>query len=238
MRTYQVSIAFLAVVLMAFFGCKSKDTPSQESGGPAERTPETRSKQVADGVGQEATTDSNTNNSMNRFVVVHDVKVQHAVAKMAADSKLAIKEQFNAGEQGYSVIEAPSSEKIATALSTAGIAAEKVTAVRDINSPTRGGGEEASPAPREGHATFVIERSIPGVGGFPDEKKKKISTKSNSATAEVGTDKIEWVHSYLTDEGTYCVYRATDEEKIRDHAKITGAPITKIVQAEKVPQAL
>ena len=62
---------------------------------------------------------------------------------------------------------------------------------------------------------------------------KAISKKSNAAIAEIG-DSIEWVHSYLSDEGTYCVYRATDEDTIRKHGAIAGAPITKVSEARVI----
>jgi hypothetical protein len=111
--------------------------------------------------------------------------------------------------------------------------AKKVTAVKDINSPARGGGKPAGDQPRAGQKTFVIERKIPGVGTFPEERKQAISKKSNAAIAQIG-DSIEWVHSYLTDDGTYCVYRAKDEDTIHKHGAITGSPITKVSEAQAV----
>lgn len=47
-------------------------------------------------------------------------------------------------------------------------------------------------------------------------------------------DGIEWDHSYLTDEGTYCVYRAVDEVKIHQHAAITGAPVNKVSEVRRL----
>ena len=59
-----------------------------------------------------------------------------------------------------------------------------------------------------------------------------ISQKSNRAIAQIGNS-IEWDHSYLTDEGTYCIYRATDENTIREHGKIAGAPIITIYRVKE-----
>jgi hypothetical protein len=38
------------------------------------------------------------------------------------------------------------------------------------------------------------------------------------------------VHSYVTDNKLYCVYRAPNEEMIREHARIGGLPIHKVSQ--------
>ncbi len=62
---------------------------------------------------------------------------------------------------------------------------------------------------------------------MPLETQKKISMGSNAALTQVG-EGIEWVHSYLTDEGTYCVYRAVDTDKIVEHGKLADAPIDTI----------
>jgi len=59
-----------------------------------------------------------------------------------------------------------------------------------------------------------------------------ISQKSNRAIAQIGNS-IEWDHSYLTHEGTYCVYRVTDEETSREHGRIAGAPIVTIYKVKE-----
>ena len=41
---------------------------------------------------------------------------------------------------------------------------------------------------------------------------------------------IQWVHSYVTDNKIYCVYRAPNEEMIREHAQRGGFPANKISQ--------
>jgi hypothetical protein len=167
----------------------------------------------------------------HRFVVELDPDA--GATGGASDGVRAI-ERFDTADKSYVVVEADSAEALAKHLQRAGVPARKATEVKDVNSPTRGGGKPAADRPRDGQKTFVIERSIPGVGTFPDARKEAISKKSNAAIAQIG-DSIEWVHSYLTDEGTYCVYRATDEGTIRKHGAIAGAPITKISEARVVP---
>ena len=41
---------------------------------------------------------------------------------------------------------------------------------------------------------------------------------------------IQWVHSYVTDNKIYCVYRAPNEELIREHARLGGFPANKVSQ--------
>jgi len=166
----------------------------------------------------------------HEFVVELDPKSK--VKPGTTDGVRAV-EDFSAADKTYAVFEADGADALAKYLVNAGLSPKKVTEVKDVNSPTRGGGKPAGDQPRKGQKTFVIERKIPGAGTFPDAKKQAISKKSNAAIAEIG-DSIEWVHSYLTDEGTYCVYRATDEDTIRRHGAIAGAPITKVAEAQPV----
>lgn len=81
--------------------------------------------------------------------------------------------------------------------------------------------------------TYIIERDIPGAGSFSKEKLKEISAKSNSVLKEMGPD-IQWVDSYVTDDKVYCVYRATNADLIREHAKLGGFPADKISEVKTV----
>ena len=164
------------------------------------------------------------------FVVELDPKTE--IKRGTTDGVRTI-EEFSATDKTYAVYEADSADALAKHLERAGLSPRKVTEVKDVNSPARGGGKPADDQPRKGQKTFVIERKIAGAGTFPDAKKQAISKKSIAAIAEIG-DSIEWVHSYLTDEGTYCVYRAIDEDTIRKHGAIAGAPITKVSEAQPV----
>src|SRR5207253_11171424 len=156
--------------------------------------------------------------------------------KLGTTDGMRTVEDFSAADKRYAVYEADSADALAKHLEHARLSPKKVTEVKDINSPRRGGGKPAGDQPRKGQKTFVIERKIPGVGTFPDARKEAISKKSNAAIAEIG-DSIEWVHSYLTNEGTYCVYRATDEATIRKHGAIAGAPITTVSEAQPLISA-
>jgi hypothetical protein len=74
---------------------------------------------------------------------------------------------------------------------------------------------------------FVIERNMPGIGNASPEDLKGASQTSCGVLHEMGPD-IQWVHSYVTDDKIYCVYRAQNEEMIRDHAKRGGFPADSI----------
>ena len=75
--------------------------------------------------------------------------------------------------------------------------------------------------------TYLIEREIPNAGKLSPEELKGISQKSNEVLSKMG-DGIEWLHSYVTDDKVYCVYRAANEEMIRQHAKKGGFPVNAI----------
>ena len=74
---------------------------------------------------------------------------------------------------------------------------------------------------------FVIEREMPGVGNLGAEDLKMASQTSCSVLRDLGPQ-IQWVQSYVTDNKLYCVYRAPDEEMIREHAQRGGFPCNKI----------
>jgi len=76
---------------------------------------------------------------------------------------------------------------------------------------------------------YVIERDMPGVGDLGPADLKNASQTSCSALNQLGPQ-IQWVHSYVTDNKIYCVYRAPNEEMIREHAQLGGFPANKISQ--------
>jgi hypothetical protein len=71
--------------------------------------------------------------------------------------------------------------------------------------------------------TYVIEREIPNAGKLTSEQLKAISQTSCGVLKEMGP-KIEWLHSYVTGNKIYCVYKAENEELIKEHAQKGGFP--------------
>lgn len=81
--------------------------------------------------------------------------------------------------------------------------------------------------------TFVIEREIENVGNSTDTELKTISQKSNSVLQELGSD-IQWQHSYIVGNKSYCVYKARDKSIIREHARRVGAPANSISEVSAI----
>ena len=81
--------------------------------------------------------------------------------------------------------------------------------------------------------TFVIEREITGAGSLTPEQLKSVSQTSCAVLKEMGP-KIQWVHSYVTGNKIYCIYKAENAELIREHAKKGGFPANSIVEASSI----
>jgi hypothetical protein len=76
---------------------------------------------------------------------------------------------------------------------------------------------------------FVIEREMPGVGKLSAADLKGASQTSCSVLRDLGPE-IQWVHSYVTDDKIYCIYRSPSEDLIRRHAETAGFPANSIAQ--------
>ncbi len=80
---------------------------------------------------------------------------------------------------------------------------------------------------------FVIERDMPGVGNLGAADLQGASQNSCSVLRDLGPD-IQWVHSYVTDDKIYCIYRAPSEQLIRQHATTAGFPANSISQVRNM----
>ncbi len=74
---------------------------------------------------------------------------------------------------------------------------------------------------------FLIERDIPGAGKLTPEELRGIAARSNGVIEQIGPG-IRWIQSYVTDDRITCVYEASSEDIIRDHAARGGFPATRI----------
>ncbi len=81
--------------------------------------------------------------------------------------------------------------------------------------------------------TYLIEREIPNAGKLTPAEKKSISQTSCSVLKEMGSG-IQWVHSYVTGNKIYCIYKAESEDLIRKHAEKGGFPANSIVEVGTV----
>lgn len=80
---------------------------------------------------------------------------------------------------------------------------------------------------------FVIERDIPGVGGMSIVELCGAARASNQAIAKIGPA-IQWQHSYVAGDRTFCIYLADSEATIRKHAELSGIPVARITEVSQI----
>lgn len=80
---------------------------------------------------------------------------------------------------------------------------------------------------------YVIERDLPGAGKLTPDQLRGVSQKSCGVLRNLGPE-IQWIHSYVTADKIYCIYRAPNEDMIREHAQQGGFPANKISEVTTV----
>ena len=80
---------------------------------------------------------------------------------------------------------------------------------------------------------FVIERDLPEAGNLSPDQLQAFSQTSCGVLRDLGPQ-IQWIHSYVTDNKIYCLYRAPDEALIREHAAKGGFPASSIAQVRAI----
>ena len=80
---------------------------------------------------------------------------------------------------------------------------------------------------------YIIERDIPGVGDFSLTELCGAARASNQALAKIGPT-IQWQHSYVAGDKTFCIYLAESEEEIRRHAELSGIPFSKVTEVGQI----
>jgi hypothetical protein len=79
----------------------------------------------------------------------------------------------------------------------------------------------------------VIEREIAGAGKLSADELQGIAQKSCGVLRDMGP-RIQWLHSYVTDDKIYCVYIAPDEATVREHASQGGFPANRVARVRHV----
>ncbi|WP_395395145.1 DUF4242 domain-containing protein [Novosphingobium sp. BL-8A] len=79
---------------------------------------------------------------------------------------------------------------------------------------------------------YVIERDLPGVGNMSESELGGAAKVSNDALAKIPG--VQWEHSYVTGDKTFCIYLAESEDHIRQHADKSGFPATRITEVTAV----
>ncbi|MGI3185707.1 DUF4242 domain-containing protein [Nioella aestuarii] len=80
---------------------------------------------------------------------------------------------------------------------------------------------------------YVIEREVPGIGGMSGEELCGAAQTSNAALAKL-PGRVQWQHSYVAGDKTFCVYLAEDEAAIREHSELSGFPANSITEIKSV----
>ena len=75
---------------------------------------------------------------------------------------------------------------------------------------------------------YVIERDLPGVGQMSSAELGGAAQTSNAALAQIPG--VQWEHSYVAGDKTFCIYLAESEEQIHEHARCSGFPASKITE--------
>jgi Protein of unknown function (DUF4242) len=80
---------------------------------------------------------------------------------------------------------------------------------------------------------YMIEREIPGIGDFSVTELCGAARASNKALASIGPT-IQWQHSYVTGDKTFCIYLADNEDEIKKHASLSGIPFARITEVRQI----
>ena len=83
---------------------------------------------------------------------------------------------------------------------------------------------------------FVIERDIENIGNSSPEELRSISKKARDSMTDSAAG-VQWLYSFVTDDKTYCVYIAPDEEALRQRSDRAGFPTTKICKVTSIIDA-
>jgi len=79
---------------------------------------------------------------------------------------------------------------------------------------------------------FIVEREIPGIGGSSAAELCGAAETSNQALSQLPN--VQWQHSYVAADKTFCVYLAEDEDAVKKHAELSGFPANIITEASVI----
>lgn len=77
--------------------------------------------------------------------------------------------------------------------------------------------------------TYLIQRNVPGAGKFTAAERKALAQRSCEVLEQLGPQ-IQWLHSYITDDNLFCVYKAENVELVREHARRGDFPANYILE--------
>lgn len=80
---------------------------------------------------------------------------------------------------------------------------------------------------------YLIERFVPGAGDLSAVELQAIAQQSSRVLQELEAE-IQWIQSTITGDRMVCLYIAEDERTIREHARRSGLPISRICEVSAV----
>jgi hypothetical protein len=80
---------------------------------------------------------------------------------------------------------------------------------------------------------YIVERDIPGIGAMSPTELCGAARASNQALAQLAP-RVQWNHTYVAADKTFCLYLAEDEAAVRAHADLSGIPATRITEVPRV----
>lgn len=80
---------------------------------------------------------------------------------------------------------------------------------------------------------YMIERDIAGIGDFSMTELCGAARASNQALATIGSA-IQWQHSYVASDKTFCVYLAESEDDIQKHSSLSGIPVSRLTEISQI----
>jgi hypothetical protein len=80
---------------------------------------------------------------------------------------------------------------------------------------------------------YIIERIIPDAGKLTPQELVAIAQKSCSVLNQMGPT-IQWIQSFVTENGIYCTYIAPNEEMVREHARRGGFPADRVIEVKTI----
>ncbi len=83
---------------------------------------------------------------------------------------------------------------------------------------------------------YVIEREIPDIGSSGRDELKGAAGQSNDVLAAMQSEgkHIQWEHSYVAGDKTFCIYVADRPELIGEHAERSGFPASVVTEVRKI----
>ena len=83
---------------------------------------------------------------------------------------------------------------------------------------------------------FMIERDIPAIGTSERDALRDASAASNSVLSAMQSEgkSIQWEHSYVVQDKTFCIYQSESADLIDEHAERSGFPASTVTEIRAV----